>query len=200
MTLGSTRRNQSNAQHSTGPKSDVGKARSSQNARTHGATSTPSASEVTSWLKVILNKDTLTNHDLKPRTFSGQCALELAISEARLAITEQARRDRGEEDWQAKTVNTLVKEIIDNLRMLLDELPDEKGLISRDPEAAVAAAVNAADSLNQAMAAVEAQKHRLTWRYQREAQARRRRALKEWGRALEEEHEFSRRCSQARLR
>lgn len=200
MTQSITRRNQTNAQHSTGPKSEDGRARSSQNARAHGATAAPSTHEVAAWLRVILNKDTLTDQDMRPMTETGQCALELAVAEARLAITEQARRDRGEEDWQAKTAYTLVKEIINNLRVLLDELPDETGLISQDPDAALAAAVNSADRLKQAMAAVDAKRHRLTWRYQREAQARRRRALREWGRALKEEYEFSRRCSKPRWR
>ena len=70
MTPATKLRNKANAQFSTGPKSIEGKARASQNARTHGATAKPDASEVTKWLKVILNKETLTEDDLRPISYS----------------------------------------------------------------------------------------------------------------------------------
>ena len=189
MTLSITRRNQANAQHSTGPKSEDGKARSSQNARAHGATAAPSPSHVAAWLRVILNKDTLEEHDLKPITRVGRCALELATAEARLAITEQARRDRGEEDWQAKTLTSLVREISKSLSIIYDDPPTGRGRKNRSPEEALLEGLNALERLKLAVDTVEADKHRLTWRYQGEAQAARRRALNAWGSALKEDYE-----------
>lgn len=189
MTLSITRRNQANAQHSTGPKSEDGKARSSQNARAHGATAAPSPSHVAAWLRVILNKDTLEEHDLKPITRVGRCALELATAEARLAITEQARRDRGEEDWQAKTLGSLVRELSKNLSIICDGPPTGRGRKILSPEERQLEVFNAAERLKLAVDTVEADKHRLTWRYHREAHATRRRALNAWGSALKEDYD-----------
>lgn len=189
MTLSITRRNQANAQHSTGPKSQDGKARSSQNARAHGATAAPSPSHVAAWLRVILNKDTLEEHDLKPITHVGRCALELATAEARLAITEQARRDRREEDWQAKTLSSLVQEISKSLSIIYDDPPTGRGQTFRSPEEVLLEGLNAVERLTQALETVEADKHRLTWRYHREAHATRRRALNAWGSALKEDYD-----------
>jgi len=200
MTPGTKLRNQTNAQFSTGPKSIEGKARASQNARTHGSTAKPDVSEVTKWLKVILNKETLTEDDLRPISYAKKCALELATAEARLAMTEQSRRDRGEQDWHAKQKGTLLKEMTEALHTLFDDPLKGEDPNAHDPEMVEAILSNAGERLAQAVTAFEAKQHRLTWRYQREAHANRRRALKKWGRALKEEYKFSQRCSKLRWR
>ena len=197
-TMTISERNKANAQHSTGPKSDAGKARSSQNARSHGATAKPSATEVAEWLRVILNKDKVTPEDLNPRTHSGQCALELATAEARLAMTERSRRERREEDWHSKSLLLLVSEISKGLSVICGDEQRESGTHADAAETPEQRITAANERLALAVAAVDAQKHRVTWRYQSEAQARRRRALAQWGQALHEEAQDSARCRRAR--
>ena len=61
---GITRRNKVNAQRSTGPKSERGKAVVAQNARRHGVTSKPDPTTVAAWLRIILDKRDLVPGDL----------------------------------------------------------------------------------------------------------------------------------------
>ena len=71
-------------------KSKTTASNASQNARRHGATARPDAETVTLWLKVILDRDTLTPDDLNPTNAAGQAALQLAKAEARRLAAELA--------------------------------------------------------------------------------------------------------------
>ena len=86
-------RNRANAQKSTGPKTDVGKAVTAQNARRHGATAQPKPSTVGTWLSVILDRADIKLTDLMPGDERGFRALALARAEAQLVAAEEALRD-----------------------------------------------------------------------------------------------------------
>lgn len=170
------RRNKANAQHSTGPKSAEGKKRASMNARTHGATARPKTYQVAQWLSIILNKAPITETDLEPNTHLGRCALELAKAEARLAATETSRRER-----------VMTRRTSASLSALIDDLDKGMDIIfSSEEENTDEDICDAAAALEATLAALEADRFRLTWRYEREAQAARRRALKAWIAALAE--------------
>ena len=84
------KRNRSNAQKSTGPRTFAGKNATSKNARRHGATAKPDPASVASWLRVILDKP-----DLGPEAFfeedeQTRRALALAEAEARVVAAETA--------------------------------------------------------------------------------------------------------------
>ena len=85
--------NRANAQKSTGPRTDVGKATVAQNARRHGATSQPKPSTVGAWLSVILDRPDIKPTDLMPGDELGFRALALARADAQRVAAEEALRD-----------------------------------------------------------------------------------------------------------
>jgi hypothetical protein len=74
--------NRKNAMRSTGPKSEGGKRRVSQNARRHGLTTPPDKDAVVSWIEIILDDPALDGHDLPLAEMS--LVTSLADAEARL--------------------------------------------------------------------------------------------------------------------
>lgn len=76
--------NRANATKSTGPKTANGKRKSSQNAQKHGLAAHPAVSEVTRYLRIILNEDAC---DFAPDTVdvTEMAALRLAAAEAQVA-------------------------------------------------------------------------------------------------------------------
>lgn len=86
-------RNAANALKSTGPKTDVGKARVSQNARRHGVTSQPDAKTVLAWARVILDKPDLSPADLLRDGGRVAAAFNLAEAEVRLLVAASALDD-----------------------------------------------------------------------------------------------------------
>jgi len=74
--------NRENAKKSTGPKSEHGKRRVSQNARRHGLTTPPNGDEVVTWTKVILDDPALDGINLSREGTS--LVFSLAEAEARL--------------------------------------------------------------------------------------------------------------------
>jgi hypothetical protein len=86
-------RNRANASHSTGPKTEAGKAVVSANALRQGATARLDMNSVSVWLSIILNRPDVTPRDLQPEDEKGYRALMLAKAEVRLAQVETAARD-----------------------------------------------------------------------------------------------------------
>ena len=95
-------RNRANAARSTGPKTQKGKAASSQNARRHGATGAPNPLSVAAWLGVILGRPQIVPRDLAPNDEAGQLAIDLATAEARLAAAEAVLAEFEDTDAAAR--------------------------------------------------------------------------------------------------
>ncbi|OSQ53500.1 hypothetical protein [Marivita geojedonensis] len=170
-----TARNRVNAQKSTGPRSERGKAVVAQNARRHGVTGRLDPTSVASWLAVILNQPDLQAQDLMPDDDLGVQALILAQAEAGLVRAEQALKDFESGRERPSDVLTEFKELRD---MILDELAVEPCTKRQRREAL---------SLLTRIAKVEVEetarggkRHRLLQRYVREARAQRRKALQSW--------------------
>lgn len=157
-------RNRQNAQHSTGPKTQSGKAASARNARRHGATSAPAPRAVSAWLAVILDRPNVTMATLEPSDERGHRALALAKAEVRLASAQLALAEFDEERRRQF-----------NIEEILYAAADET-------QCPVRRRNQAAESLKLIMAAEIAarSKRPLLVRYLREAQSRRRRALHAW--------------------
>jgi hypothetical protein len=75
--------NRKNAQNSSGPKTPLGKWRSSQNAVRHGMTSHPDEGDVLHHLRMILSDDSANVEDAITSEL-GSSAVKLAIAEARI--------------------------------------------------------------------------------------------------------------------
>ena len=80
--------NRKNATRSKGPKSAAGKAKSSQNARTHGLSTPPDPGDVLRWFRIVMNDpEACLDAPLDPL---GHAALRLAEAEACLERAERA--------------------------------------------------------------------------------------------------------------
>ena len=171
--------NRENAKKSTGPKSEVGKRRVSQNARRHGLSLPPDDEMVQGWLSIILEDPALDGHVL---TFEGQSrAASLADAEARLQRVRETEfrfledchvLDRSDDHLvnRHELVSTSVK-IFDSYKFDADGVPrpvkvkSKPVVIKREEKIHL---TEYSDELRRLL------------RYRREAECRRRRALKEW--------------------
>lgn len=176
-------RNRANAQHSSGPQTQAGKAKVAQNARRHGLTSQPDPGSVTLWLRVILCQPDLSPDDyLKddPRIFA---ALKLAEAEVRLrlACAELDRFERGTAPLSetAKALQSRAADITDAL--LADGLPPKQHLAGLSLLRQIGRKITDDTSLG-------GKRHTLMQRYVREATAARRRAFQSWVDLLGEGH------------
>lgn len=182
-----TARNRANAQRSTGPKTSRGKATSTKNALSHGATARPDPKCVLGWLAVILDQPGIGPTDLIPTDERGRRALALAEAEARKCAAEGALLDF--EGGRAKPA-----EAITDLRDIAEEISEELaafGGTKREVQSGI--------SLIRRIRRTTAQetlpggkRHRLLKRYLREARAQQRRAFAAWveSRASAQEKSF----------
>lgn len=176
-----TSANAANAQKSTGPKSAKGKAIASKNALKHGMTAPPPWDEVTRMYRLIL-EDMTAIPDPMSGDLTSRTALALAEAEAQLArcvsherallarIAERAgngsqvsidavMRKAGKGIYDLDVMEVLQKNETDpTMRQIL------KLLIQSDPD----------------RPAELRRRYKVARRYRREAEARRRRALKNW--------------------
>lgn len=169
--------NRENAKRSSGPKSETGKRRVSQNARRHGLSTPPDDATLAHWLSIILDEPALEGHLL---TFDGQSrAASLADAEARLQrVRETELRfledchvlDRG--DAHLATRHELVTTSVKifgwhkfDATGVLEKVKSEPEVIKREEKIHL---TEYSDALRRLL------------RYRREAECRRRRALKEW--------------------
>ncbi len=169
-------RNRANAAMSTGPKTPRGKARSAQNARSHGATGVPPPHAVAAWLSVILNRP-----HIVPADEAGRAALALAQAEARLAATEDALAacEAGGEAPRGAPAD--LKAVADHIRDTLAE-PETT---PRQGRSGVAQLLRTAKA-RVAQPEAQARRRRLLARYAREARAARTRAIAAWATAAAE--------------
>lgn len=170
--------NRANAQKSSGPRSRAGRARSARNALRHGLTTSPDWSNVTSWYRIILD-DPGIEPDLLDIDPMRQAALNLAEAEAwrdratrveQAHIADMANRALTQGQWRPPENGELDFDDPETLRLMIRNYTDDfmvgalRIMLRASPKRPVALR--------------KAQKQ-LT-RYRREAEARRRKALKIW--------------------
>lgn len=170
--------NRRNAKHSTGPTSRKGKASSSINALKHGLTTRPERASVLSWYKVILNDLAVAPNPFEqnPRL---QTAYQLAEAEARLERVQKAefhhlqKVQKYAPRSEPMTISELIKEDLDHPEVL-------RHFVKRldDPFLREGTRILLRSNPNRTVALRQTGK-RLA-RYRREAEAQRRKALKNW--------------------
>lgn len=157
--------NRRNAQQSTGPKTSAGRARSARNARSHGLTASPPPGEVLAWLRVILD-DPRAEPDLEMPAH--RAALRLAVAEAHLARVKHTAMAFLAERFMETQNDTIVAAWAgsetdqDRLRRPLRYKPHSLALRDTDVK----------EEKPLTLSQLE--------RYRREAEARRRSALRQW--------------------
>lgn len=171
-----TRRNQANAQKSTGPTSAEGKAKVSQNARRHGATAQPDPQSVATWLAIICDRPDLTPSDLMPADDMGYRALALAAAEVRVAASEQAlitfEREALEQPAEPPTSLELTYQVLRN------NFANEN--VTKREVRSVARLLHNDEVRKLADASLGGRMHRLLKRYLAEARSKRRKAFAAW--------------------
>jgi hypothetical protein len=172
---GKAARNRTNAQRSTGPRTAVGKAAVSGNARRHGATAQPKPSTVGAWLSVILDRPDIKLTDLMPGDERGFRALALARAEAQRVAAEEALR--GFEDTAtspSETVPGLISDATATLRGM-------SGYARRSKDMQLnTALLRMMRHTERDERLLGRGRHKLLKRYLREARSRRRRAFQAW--------------------
>jgi hypothetical protein len=171
--------NRRNARKSTGPKSEGGKRRSSQNARRHGLTTPPSPDLVRFHYRLILGDDAA---ELVPLTADPrlQAARSLAEAEARLERARAAEEAFLVAVEEGRHLDDHLKQVSEEIRRRWQEVKGVSPEVSRLLLA----------SKGQ-VPYKETRKVTVTWesvaarlrtllRYRREAEVRRRKALREW--------------------
>ncbi|MZR13396.1 hypothetical protein GQE99_10245 [Maritimibacter sp. DP07] len=169
-------RNRANAQKSTGPRTNRGKAVVAGNARRHGATAKPDPWAVMTWYAIILDEpDVFSSGSVIPRSDREVAALTLAQSEAALAQAKQSLIDF-EEGWEAPC------ESLEDLRNMRDHIREvllEHDVTTRDMRRAMVL-LDKIRRHEENDTAIGGKRHRLLQRYHREARSRRRRAFEAW--------------------
>lgn len=169
--------NRENAKKSTGPKSEDGKRRVSQNARRHGLSTPPDAEAMREWLSIILDDPALEGHDL---SFEGQSrAASLADAEARLQrvrdIEHRFLEDCHVLDRSDVHLVDRYEVVTTRYQRLNRTAPDENGVLR--PAKTKPVVIDREEKVDLTEYSDEL---RRILRYRREAECRRRRALKEW--------------------
>lgn len=170
--------NRANAQKSSGPRSGVGRARSARNALRHGLTTSPDWSNVTSWYRIILDDPDIEPDplDIDPKR---QAALNLAEAEAwrdratrveQAHIADMASRALAQGQWMPPENGELDLDDPETLQLMIEKYSDDfmrgalRIFLRTSPKRPVA----------------QRNKQKQLTRYRREAEARRRKALKIW--------------------
>jgi hypothetical protein len=173
--------NKANAQKSSGPKSAAGKIKAAKNAVKHGVTGRPDWTRVTTFYKIIVEDSNARPNPSATDEWT-RTALELAEAEASLQRAAQAERDYifdgSAKMLRKKGTSQEFMEVIAELD--LDDVDTIDFLMTRmtDPELVEGLKILKKVSPNRP-AERRATLRRLA-RYRREAEARRRRALRAW--------------------
>lgn len=183
-----TTANRRNAKASTGPLTAAGKRKVARNARRHGLTAPAPWDVVTNWYRIIVN-DPHAEPDPTAQDVTARTALRLAEAEAQVARTTQAERaillEIHDDTAAAFATPDMKKRVIDRVMHQGVDYADYETLkfiaerIKRtDPVLAKGTRILAAESRNNP---VNLQRRlRTISRYRREAESRRRRALRDW--------------------
>ena len=163
--------NRENAAKSTGPRTAAGKARSSGNALKHGLTQGPSESAVMTWYEM------LTGHELEPgrvpRTRAECAAMELAATEAQLALAVAAEERFMEDPENGADMSMHLRHVRETVREAW------RTKMGRTP---VQPTVHSSRSPAQIKEkwTPEHQHHARLARYRKAAEVRRHKALQKW--------------------
>ena len=170
-----TKANRANAQRSTGPQSQAGKAQVAGNAVRHGATGRPTASQVSDWFRVITNGSEYRRGSLMTNDDTTRLALRLADAEARLAAAEAALAD-----LEAIDVHELEADLnIVSAAALSQAIANADPSKPTTPLEQSTLTVADIEALTLQLSAVE-RRRRLLNRYVREARGQRKRAFRTW--------------------
>lgn len=173
--------NKANAQKSSGPKSAAGKAKAAQNAVTHGLTGLPDWTQVTRFYRIIV-EDADARPD--PSATDAQTRAALALAEAQASLHRAAQAEREyifEESVRTLRKKGTVQEFVEVMAELdLDDVDTINFLLTRktDPEMIETLKILKKAAPNRPAARRAKLKHLA--RYRREADARRRKALRIW--------------------
>ncbi|WP_306120560.1 MULTISPECIES: hypothetical protein [unclassified Roseitalea] len=169
------RANARNAQKSSGPKTEAGQARSAQNARKHGLSSAAPVEATLAWFRLIIDEPTasLDPFDGSPRK---QAAIKLAAAEVQLARALKAERDHIAE-FNARVIGHSEADFAVVNDRDLDPMEQLMRLVNFDWASHYRAQ---AERLQNEQAWPLSREGRLLRRYRREAESRRRRALRDW--------------------
>lgn len=170
--------NQANAKKSTGPKSKKGKAASAKNAQTHGLTLPPDRADVENWYRIIL-ADLSAVFDPFHSSFRQRAALSLAEAEASLARV--SREEQKQLSAMAKTdLNSGQRSLSEIASASIDD-PDFLAILIQNTEDKVEqAGPNILLQEIDRLPAIQRKRLRMLTRYRKEAESRRRRALRFW--------------------
>jgi len=173
--------NKANAQKSSGPKSAAGKAKAAQNAVTHGLTGQPDWTQVTRFYRIIV-EDADAWPDASATDAQTRAALALAEAQASLHRAAQAEREYiFDESVRTLRKKGTVQEFVEVMAELdLDDVDTINFLLTRktDPEMIETLKILKKAAPNRPAARRLKLKHLA--RYRREADARRRKALRIW--------------------
>ena len=179
-----SRRNRANAQKSTGPNTQEGKARVARNARKHGATAQPDPINVATWLAIIRGEPELEPQDLMPKDDRGYRALALAEAEVRLAASERALIEFEKEALDQPDNPPISLEL--TYQVLLDSFANNN--VTKREVRSMAKLLYKDEARKIADASVGGRTHRLLKRYLAEAKSKRSKAFAAW---LEIRHRHS---------
>lgn len=179
--------NVANAQKSTGPKSAKGKAISSKNALKHGMTAAPSWDDVTLMYKLILGDMTAIPDPMSDDPTS-RTALALAEAEAQLArcVSQERALLTRIAERAGKGSHVSVDAVMRKAGKGIYDLDVMEALTKKESDPTMRQVLQLLIRSDPDRPAELRRRYSVARRYRREAEARRRRALKNWIRVAEE--------------
>ena len=162
------RANRQNARRSTGPRTQLGRSTSCQNARRHGLTAAPAGEAVLAHFRAILDDPSATP-EAALGTPLGAAALALATAEARL--------DRAREHAATVAIRQPRQELQEEIEMVVDTLLDDAHRFDLNTQAS---GHRLLQRLTRASARSDVSELRSARRYLSEAEASRRKALRKF--------------------
>lgn len=177
--------NKANAQKGSGPKTANGKAKSAQNAKKHGVTAQPDWDMVTRFYRIIV-EDSAAHPDPFSQDPRAQAALALAEAQASLYRATQAERDYIF-DWSDKALRkmgTLKERIMVLAEADFDDIDKIEFMLARTTDADVQRDLRFLKQISPQRPAARAKSLKSFARYQREATARRSKAIRQWVSAI----------------
>jgi hypothetical protein len=160
---------------STGPKTQAGKAKASQNARTHGLNSVPPEDDVRLWFNIIMDDVENAWETVRGKSPLADAALRLATSEARY---HRAMRYADTRETDPNGPQQVLNRLAGEVQSLLEEMRDDHDRNPPDPYDL--AEINFGVKQMEKLLEEAERQRRVSHRYLAEATAQRRRALREW--------------------
>lgn len=168
-------RNRNNARKSTGPRTALGKAIVSANARRHGATSKPDPTSVAAWVRIILDKPDLSPGDLLSGDPRVAGALALAEAEVRLCCARAALDKFETGERPPPDTGPDFRERAEDLMAAL-----HSGHLTEEAFRSGIALLRGTQTMVNGETAQGGNRHKLLRRYVREARGHHRRAFQSW--------------------